>query len=207
MSIGTNIYALRKERKVTQARLAEILGVSEQAISKWENDQCAPDVSFFPIMAEYFGVSIDRIFGYHINSYAEEVKAVMKAADDSMDTYREIEIISEGLKKYPNSPDFCATDKIFACENKAQAYMKMGRKEECLEALRRFFVLADQVRSVAQSADFNIAVRNPIYFSGIGEEIREEYMPEVHPEKALARYDKFFGDDEEYLQFKADVLP
>ncbi len=105
MSIGTNIYTLRKEKKITQAQLAEKLGVSEQAISKWENNQCAPDVSLFPIIADYFGVSIDRLFGYHMNSYADEVKAIMKAADDSMDTYKEIEILTKGLEKYPNSPN------------------------------------------------------------------------------------------------------
>jgi len=38
MSIGTNIYNLRKEKKLTQAQLAEKLGVSEQAVSKWENE-------------------------------------------------------------------------------------------------------------------------------------------------------------------------
>ena len=104
MNIGLNIYTLRKEKRITQAQLAEKLGVSEQAISKWENGQCAPDVSLFPVMAEFFGVSIDRLFGYHRNSYADEVKAIIKAADDSMDTYKEIEIVSEGLKRYPNSP-------------------------------------------------------------------------------------------------------
>lgn len=105
MNIGTNIYTLRKERKITQAQLAEKLGVSVQAVSKWENDQCAPDISLFPIIADYFGVSIDRLFGYHMNSYADKVEAIIKAADDSMNTDKEIEIISEGLKKYPNSPD------------------------------------------------------------------------------------------------------
>ncbi|MBQ8402682.1 MAG: helix-turn-helix transcriptional regulator [Clostridia bacterium] len=105
MNIGTNIYTLRKEKKITQSQLAEKLGVSEQAISKWENNQCAPDVSLFPSIADYFGVSIDRLFGYHMNSYADEVKAIMKAADDGMDTYQEIEILTKGLEKYPNSPD------------------------------------------------------------------------------------------------------
>ena len=76
MSIGTNIYTLRKEKKITQSYLAEKLGVSCQAISKWENDQCAPDVSLFPIMADLFEVSIDRLFGYHMNSYADEVKEI-----------------------------------------------------------------------------------------------------------------------------------
>ncbi|MBQ7379856.1 MAG: helix-turn-helix transcriptional regulator [Clostridia bacterium] len=105
MSIGNNIYTLRKEKKITQAQLAEKLGVSDQAVSKWENDLCAPDVSMFPILAEYFGVSIDRLFGYYLNSHEQEISAIIKAADESMDTYKEIEILSEGLKKFPNSPD------------------------------------------------------------------------------------------------------
>ena len=37
MSIGTNIYTLRKAKKLTQGQLAEKIGVSEQAVSKWEN--------------------------------------------------------------------------------------------------------------------------------------------------------------------------
>ena len=61
MNIGTNIYTLRKEKKITQAQLAEKLGVSEQAVSKWENDQCSPDVSLFPIIADYFGVSMEYL--------------------------------------------------------------------------------------------------------------------------------------------------
>lgn len=105
MNIGANIYTLRKGKKITQAQLAEKLGVSEQAISKWENNQCAPDISLFPIIADFFGVSIDRLFGYHMNSYAEDVKAIMKAADDTMDTYKEIDVLTKGLEKYPNSPD------------------------------------------------------------------------------------------------------
>ena len=72
MNIGTNIYTLRKEKKITQAQLAEKLSVSEQAISKWENDQCAPDVSLFPIIADFFGVSIDRLFGYHKRIFAPD---------------------------------------------------------------------------------------------------------------------------------------
>ena len=105
MSIGTNIYTLRKTKKITQSQLAQKLGVSEQAVSKWENEQCAPDVSLFPIIADYFGVSIDRIFGYHMNSYAEEVKTIIKAANDSGDTFKEIVICREGLNRFPNSAD------------------------------------------------------------------------------------------------------
>ena len=105
MNIGENIYELRKANKLTQEQLAAKLNVSEQAVSKWENGICAPDVSLFPRMAELFNVSIDRIFGFYRYSYEDDVKKIVKSADDSMDTYKEIEIISEGLQRYPNSPD------------------------------------------------------------------------------------------------------
>ena len=103
-------------------------------------------------------------------------------------------------------PDFCATYKIFACENKAKVYMKMGDKEKCLAELKRFFALAEQVRAVARSSDFNIAVRNPVYFSNISDEIAEEYMSNIYPEKALGKYDAFFGEDDAYIQFKKSVI-
>jgi hypothetical protein len=83
--------------------------------------------------------------------------------------------------------------------------MKMGDKEKCLAELKRFFLLAKQVKSVAQSSDFNIAVRNPMYFSNISEEIGEEYMPNIYPEKAFNKYDAFFGEDKAYIQFKESI--
>lgn len=141
MNIGTNIYILRKEKKITQAQLAEKLGVSEQAISKWENDQCAPDVNLFPVIADYFDVSIDRLFGYHINSYAEEVKSIIKAADDSMDTYKEIEIISEGLKRYPNSPDL----KIYLAFSLSMVNRISENESERNEAIQKAIQLCMEV--------------------------------------------------------------
>jgi len=53
--------------------------------------------------------------------------------------------------------DFYATYKIFVCQNKAQTYMNMGQKDKCLDELRRFFMLAKQVKEVAKNDDFNIA--------------------------------------------------
>lgn len=61
MSIGKNISELRKRRKLTQSELAGKLGVTEQSVSKWENDVCVPDVSLFPQLAKLFNVSIDRL--------------------------------------------------------------------------------------------------------------------------------------------------
>ena len=60
---GVRIAAWRKELGLTQEGLAERLGVTNQAVSKWELDQCCPDITLFPALADLFGVSIDELFG------------------------------------------------------------------------------------------------------------------------------------------------
>lgn len=62
MTIGKNIAALRKEAGLTQAQLGERLGVSNQAISKWEKGMNLPDVMLLPQIAKVFDVTIDRLF-------------------------------------------------------------------------------------------------------------------------------------------------
>ncbi len=62
--INEKITFLRKEKGVTQEELAKALGVTNQAVSKWESGQCCPDISLIPALAGYFKVSIDELFGY-----------------------------------------------------------------------------------------------------------------------------------------------
>ena len=57
------IIELRKKEGLTQDQLAEKLGITYQAVSKWENSQSCPDIMFLPKLAEIFDVSIDEIFG------------------------------------------------------------------------------------------------------------------------------------------------
>ena len=61
-NIGMQIAKLRKENNVTQDELAKKLDVSAQAVSKWENGG-APDLELLPRIADYFGVSVDYLFG------------------------------------------------------------------------------------------------------------------------------------------------
>lgn len=63
MTLGSQIAAYRKKLGITQETLAQQLGVTNQAVSKWEADQCCPDVMLLPKIAEIFSVSIDTLFG------------------------------------------------------------------------------------------------------------------------------------------------
>ena len=60
-TIGTRIAQLRKEKQMKQDDLAQLLGVSPQAVSKWENDQTCPDISLLPELARTLGVTVDEL--------------------------------------------------------------------------------------------------------------------------------------------------
>lgn len=61
MTIGKRIAHLRKEKGLTQEELAGHMGISPQAVSKWENDQTCPDISALPKLARLFGVTVDEL--------------------------------------------------------------------------------------------------------------------------------------------------
>ena len=61
MTIGKRIAFLRKEKGLTQEELAQHMGISSQAVSKWENDQTCPDISALPKLARLFGVTVDEL--------------------------------------------------------------------------------------------------------------------------------------------------
>lgn len=60
-TIGAFIATLRKANGYTQEKLAEMLNVSNKAVSRWERDECAPDISLIPVIAEIFGVTCDEL--------------------------------------------------------------------------------------------------------------------------------------------------
>ncbi len=62
-TIGEKIAALRKERHVTQTELAEYLFLVPQTISKWEVGNGTPDIALLPRIADFFGISVDELFG------------------------------------------------------------------------------------------------------------------------------------------------
>lgn len=61
MTIGTKIQKLRKQHGLSQEQLAETLGVSRQAVSKWEAEQSVPDIDKIVLICDYFGVTTDYI--------------------------------------------------------------------------------------------------------------------------------------------------
>lgn len=75
--IGTNVKKLREERKVTQQQLADAIGISFQAVSKWECETAIPDVGLLPDIADYFNVSIDELFKENMSVYKNKAERLL----------------------------------------------------------------------------------------------------------------------------------
>ena len=79
-TMGQIIKRLRKERGLTQEELAEQIGVTFQAVSKWENDTGMPDISQVVPLATVFDVSTDVLFGLFGTNTTEEVNKTIEEA-------------------------------------------------------------------------------------------------------------------------------
>ncbi len=119
MNIGNKIKELRKQRGVTQEQLAESIGVSFQAVSKWENNIALPDISLAPALARYFGVSMDVLFDFNLKDTEEEILAVSRESwkfrESDPDKAREI--LEKGLAQYPNS-DILLQNLLYVTDHK-----------------------------------------------------------------------------------------
>lgn len=82
-TLGKRIVAHRKRLGLTQDRLAELLGVTAQAVSKWENDQSCPDITMLPKLAQTFGVSVDELLGMERKPLPAEVSGQPEGSDDA----------------------------------------------------------------------------------------------------------------------------
>ena len=82
MTIGEKIRKLRRDKNMSQNELAEILGVTNQAISKWEKDISNPDVSLLPDLAACFGVAIDDLFEYSKEKQYEKIENTIQSANE-----------------------------------------------------------------------------------------------------------------------------
>lgn len=103
--IGENIKRLRMSRQITQEQLSVAAGVSCAAVSKWERENTLPDITLLPVLANYFGVSIDELMGYDaakieedINQFFEEYGRLFRAG--KVEEYKKLS--REAYRQYPN---------------------------------------------------------------------------------------------------------
>lgn len=105
-NFSDNFKSMRKQRGLTQEQIAETLGVSCQAVSKWETNSSYPDISLLPIIADYFGVSVDYLIGHDTSKQIEEINTVCVQVGELFDqgrAWEAISILREMLIKHPGN--------------------------------------------------------------------------------------------------------
>lgn len=136
MTIGEIIKKLRIERNMTQTEVAKSLGVTSQAVSKWENEGGLPDITQLVPLADLFGVSVDIILDHSKDKREEEIIYILNLARNDLrdngkweemtemlrhsvrkypDEYRLMEMLCNALYYYPKQAGFDCTPEAEKC--------------------------------------------------------------------------------------------
>ncbi|MDR2615604.1 MAG: helix-turn-helix domain-containing protein, partial [Oscillospiraceae bacterium] len=115
MNITNNIKRIRRGIDMTQEKLAEIIGVTPQAVSKWERGEGLPDITLVPSLASALGVTTDELFGMNEELAEQQIREIgnesarilfadMEDASDFAHLNEEgaIECLRAGLRDHPN---------------------------------------------------------------------------------------------------------
>ena len=106
LPIGKVIYKLRKEKGITQESLANAVGVSVAAVSKWESKNSYPDITILPSIARFFNTSIDNLLNYEIEISNEEVMKINLECARLFETdsvENAMKTCEEYIRQYPNN--------------------------------------------------------------------------------------------------------
>lgn len=113
MEIGKKIKQLRQNKGITQETLANVLGVTYQAVSRWENGTTTPDIALLPQISIYFGVSIDELFEFTEESQYERIRNMLNEKAEL--TNAEFESTKQFLEKQlQNNRDNLSATKLLA---------------------------------------------------------------------------------------------
>lgn len=103
INIADTIRCLRNKMGITQEEFANAIGITPQAVSKWERGEGYPDITFLPDIAEYFNVTLDTLCGVDKQREQAQISLFINKTSNAS-TYEEgIKIAREGLAKFPHS--------------------------------------------------------------------------------------------------------
>lgn len=178
INISNNIRELRKERSMMQEQLAEALGVSIAAVSKWERGVATPELNYIIEMADLFETSVDAILGYKLrNNDKEHIIARLKEYIHDKANYDVFAEAEKALKKYPNSFEI-----VYHC---AQIYRVRGIDlQDKKISLRALELLKYACRLIDQNID------NTISTISIQIQMAEIYIALDECEKGIALLQK-----------------
>ncbi|MBQ8897456.1 MAG: helix-turn-helix transcriptional regulator [Clostridia bacterium] len=146
--IGEKLKLYRRNRDLTQEDVAAALGVTYQAISKWERNEGYPDITMLPSLANYFGITVDELIGMEeiaSKSRYDEINALWlsthekaKAEGDDSLHLKNISLMRNALKTYPG-------DQLLLVQLSTSIERLSGTEEEKRENLRESLRIQEEI--------------------------------------------------------------
>lgn len=143
LMIGEKIKELRRSRDLTQEEVATHLGISYQAISKWERGDGYPDITMLPTLANYFMVSVDELIGMgEIDSASKLDEINQKWVENRANgKHKEnVDLMRDALKVYPNNA-------LLLMQLSASLERLDGTKEEKMKFLKESIIIQERILS------------------------------------------------------------
>lgn len=150
IKLGEKIKALRKQRDISQEVLADYLGVTFQAVSKWETETAMPDVALIPAIASFFGVSTDELFDYNRFEAEKKVENICNEAYKyrTSDPAKAETILREGLKQFPGN-DIILNNLLYVMDAPARTDEVISLCRSLIESTNDDTVKYDALRILA----------------------------------------------------------
>lgn len=150
--LGEKIRTLRKSKNISQEVLAQYLGVSFQAVSKWENGDTMPDVTLIPALASFFEVSTDELFSFNLLDQDRKVNKICEEAayHRFSDPQKSEQILRNGLKQHPGN-EIILNNLLYTMRSPERNYEVIRICKSILEITRIDEVKYDVLRILAET--------------------------------------------------------
>lgn len=213
IKLGEKIRYLRKQRGISQEVLADYLGVTFQAVSKWETESAMPDIALIPAIASFFGISTDELFDYNRLEAEKKVEKICTEACKyrMSDPAKSEEILREGLKQFPGN-DIILNNLLYVIDTPERTDEVISLCRSLIESTNDDEVKYDVLRILAGAyksiGDYSRAKDTiekipELYFSKLG--VAAELLEgEERFEAALGHRSVVFGDLLEMFMILAD---
>ena len=141
LMIGDKLKKLRRDRDLTQEEVATHLGISLQAISKWERGDGYPDITMLPTLANYFEVSVDALIGMDEIASANKLEKINQTWQENRASGKHqenVELMRDALKIYPNNA-------LLLIQLSASLERLDGSEKEKREYLKESIIIHEQI--------------------------------------------------------------
>lgn len=208
LAIGQYIQFLRKQKHLSQKQLAEELGVSFQAVSKWETGDGDPDITMLPALSNYFGVTVDSLLGMNDikkSERYEEINLIWAENDQNKLHHENVVLMRQALKDFPNNH-------LLLIQLSTSLEKLSGTIEERSRYLRESIAVQEQILRYGEESEVRSATRFNICFAywkaGEYEKALEQAkrLPNLYKARENALI-YFLKDEEKYKVSKEALAP